>query len=83
MVKTDEGSPKNDQKKQKPKIKITPKKIQKGKKVAPKGKPAKPQGEIKFYYFDCYAVGEPIRMALHKAGVKYQDIRFTYDPPRQ
>ena len=34
---------------------------------------------MKFYYFDLYARGEPIRMALSKAGVVYQDIRPTGD----
>ena len=62
---------KSDQKlKKKNQVKKTSKKIQKGKKEKIKEK-AKPQGEMKFYYFDCYAVGEPIRMALHKAGVQY------------
>lgn len=46
-------------------------------------KQQKPQGEMKFYYFDCYALGEPIRMALHKAGVAFKDIRMDYDLPRQ
>ena len=32
---------------------------------------------IKFYYFDLYAKGEPIRMALSKAGVEYEDIQLT------
>ena len=32
---------------------------------------------MKFYYFDLYARGEPIRMALHKAGVAYEDVRPT------
>ena len=32
---------------------------------------------MKFYYFDLYARGEPIRMALHKAGVEYEDVRPT------
>ena len=33
---------------------------------------------VKFYYFDCYALGEPIRMALHLAKVEYEDVRFNY-----
>ena len=32
---------------------------------------------MKFYYFDLYAKGEPIRMALWKAGVQYEDVRPT------
>lgn len=40
-------------------IKKGSKKIEKGKKgAAAKTKITKPQGEIKFYYFDCYAIGE-------------------------
>ena len=38
---------------------------------------------MKLYYFDCYALGEDIRMILHHANVNFEDIRFTYDPPRQ
>ena len=38
---------------------------------------------MKFYYFDCYALGEDVRMILHHAKVEYEDIRFTYDSPRQ
>ena len=87
MAKTDATKVKNNKSGQKHKkktpVKKASKKIQKGKKADIKAKAAKPQGEIKFYYFDCYAVGEPIRMALHKAGVRYQDIRCDYNPPRQ
>jgi len=32
---------------------------------------------MKFYYFDLYARGEPIRMMLAKAGVEYEDIRVS------
>ena len=32
---------------------------------------------MKFYYFNLYGRGEPIRMALHKAGVAYEDVRPT------
>ena len=38
---------------------------------------------MKFYYFDCYAYGEHIRMALHLAKIEYEDIRFPYDAPRE
>ena len=31
---------------------------------------------MKFYYFDVYGRGEPIRMALWKAGVQYEDVRL-------
>jgi len=34
---------------------------------------------IKLYYFDLYARGEVMRMALWKAGVEYEDIRVTGD----
>ena len=34
---------------------------------------------MKFYYFGLYARGEPIRMALKKAGVEHEDIRLTGD----
>lgn len=67
------------------KIKKVPKKVIKPKpkkKVTPK-KPVKPVNEIKFYYFDCYAAGEPIRMALNKAGIRYKDIRMDPTAPRQ
>ena len=40
----------------------------------PKGKAPK-----KFYYFNCYGLGEPIRMALSKAKVKYTDVRPGID----
>ena len=30
---------------------------------------------MKFYYFPIYGRGEPIRMALWKAGVQYEDVR--------
>ena len=32
---------------------------------------------MKFYYFDLYARGEPIRMALHLSGAQWEDIRLT------
>ena len=38
---------------------------------------------MKLYYFDCYALGEDIRMILHFAKIDFEDIRFTYDPPRK
>ena len=73
------GSPKK-----KTSVKKNSKKIQKGKKKpAAKAKPVKPQGEIKFYYFDCYALGEPIRMAMYKANLKYKDTRLAGNAPRQ
>ena len=34
---------------------------------------------MKLTYFDCYALGEPIRMLLHLAKVDYEDIRFSYE----
>ena len=40
----------------------------------PKGKAPK-----KFYYFNCYGLGEPIRMALNKSRVKYTDVRLDID----
>ena len=30
---------------------------------------------MKFYYFPIYGRGEPVRMALWKAGVQYEDVR--------
>ena len=32
---------------------------------------------MKFFYFDLYARGEPIRMALHLSGQQWEDIRVT------
>ena len=32
---------------------------------------------MKVYYFEMYARAEPIRMALHKAGVEFENIRLT------
>ena len=32
---------------------------------------------MKFHYFDVYGRGEPIRMALWKAGVQFEDLRVT------
>ena len=34
---------------------------------------------IKFHYFDVYAKGEPVRMALTKAGVPFEDIVMAGD----
>ena len=34
---------------------------------------------MKLYYFGVYGRGEPIRMVLHKAGVEFEDVRFTQD----
>ena len=34
---------------------------------------------IKFYYFDVYAKGEPVRMALTKAGVPFEDVIMAGD----
>jgi len=35
--------------------------------------------EIKFYYFDFNGRGEPCRLVLHYAGIKFEDIRFSRD----
>ena len=32
---------------------------------------------MKVFYFDLFARGEPIRMALAKAGVEFEDHRMT------
>ena len=32
---------------------------------------------IKVYYFELYARAEPIRMALHRAGVPFENVRLT------
>lgn len=40
----------------------------------PKGKAPK-----KFYYFNCYGLGEPIRMALNRSKTKYTDVRLGID----
>lgn len=40
----------------------------------PKGKAPK-----KFYYFNCYGLGEPIRMALNRSKAKYTDVRLQID----
>lgn len=40
----------------------------------PKGKAPK-----KFYYFNCYGIGEPIRMALNRSKTKYTDVRLGID----
>lgn len=40
----------------------------------PKGKAPK-----KFYYFNCYGLGEPIRMALNRSKCKYTDVRLQID----
>lgn len=37
------------------------------------------QGKPTFHYFQLYARGEPIRMALWKAGIEYNDNRVTGD----
>ena len=34
---------------------------------------------LKLYYFDMYGRGEPVRMALWKAGVEFEDVRVTGD----
>ena len=36
----------------------------------------KPAPDVKLYYFDVYARGEPIRMCLWYAGVDYEDINL-------
>jgi hypothetical protein len=34
---------------------------------------------MKLYYFDCYALGEPIRMLLHLAEIEYENVVFSYE----
>ena len=34
---------------------------------------------MKLYYFPLYGRGEPIRMALWKAGVAYEDVKVSSD----
>ena len=35
--------------------------------------------QYKFYYFDLYVRGEPIRMCLNMAGADWDDVRITMD----
>ena len=37
----------------------------------------KKQSKIKLYYFDYYGKGEPIRMALWRAGVDFENVWVT------
>lgn len=86
MAKTENSQattkPKGSSQKKGQKVKQTSKKILKNKKAAAKAQ-AKPQSENKFYYFDCYAHGESVRMALFKSGLAYKDIRLPFNAPRQ
>ena len=37
------------------------------------------EGSYKLHYFELYALGEPVRMALHKAGVQWENSRLSGD----